>query len=297
MFSGGEPTIHRHILDFIDLAQGRPIGNVTVNTNGIRLAADRRFAAALGQRNRAPGKTVSIYLQFDGFDERTRQQIRGRDLRKVKQRALDNCATRILLPDVIASVGAGCRPRAGRRLGPAGCPAAEPGHRPAGAPRHCFCRSGPGRAMHAARRRPPGRPRPRRRRRDRLAGQPPLSLIRAEATLPLPVLAHQPGRGQMDSHASHAGWPAYFSPRPACMLQNPPHLRRPGRVGELDPDTPGLQLGMVPQHLGRHGGQPAMEPERTLSRFREVKRGCPGWGAGSLACVLVQPQRSENVPP
>ncbi|WP_327435274.1 radical SAM protein [Streptomyces sp. NBC_01236] len=36
MFSGGEPTLHKHILDFIDLAQDRPIKNVTLNTNGIR---------------------------------------------------------------------------------------------------------------------------------------------------------------------------------------------------------------------------------------------------------------------
>ncbi|MFD0503444.1 radical SAM protein [Streptomyces chiangmaiensis] len=45
MFSGGEPTIHKHILDFIDLAQARPIRTVNLNTNGIRLATDRNFVA------------------------------------------------------------------------------------------------------------------------------------------------------------------------------------------------------------------------------------------------------------
>jgi uncharacterized radical SAM superfamily Fe-S cluster-containing enzyme len=42
MFSGGEPTIHKHILDFIDAAQARPIKMVTLNTNGIRLATEVR---------------------------------------------------------------------------------------------------------------------------------------------------------------------------------------------------------------------------------------------------------------
>jgi len=91
MFSGGEPTIHKNILEFVDLAQRRPIRSVTVNTNGIRLASDTAFVAALGARNR-PGRTVNIYLQFDGFDEHTHRMIRGRDLRATKHRALDNCA-------------------------------------------------------------------------------------------------------------------------------------------------------------------------------------------------------------
>lgn len=78
MFSGGEPTIHKQILEFIDLAQARPIRAVTLNTNGIRLASDRGFVAALGQRNQLPGRSVNIYLQFDGFDERTHLTKIGR---------------------------------------------------------------------------------------------------------------------------------------------------------------------------------------------------------------------------
>jgi 7,8-dihydro-6-hydroxymethylpterin dimethyltransferase len=106
MFSGGEPTIHRNILDFVDLAQDRPIRSVTVNTNGIRLASDRRFAEALGRRNR-PGQTVSIYLQFDGLDKQTHLAMRGRDLREIKQRALDNCAAAGLTVTLVAAVERG----------------------------------------------------------------------------------------------------------------------------------------------------------------------------------------------
>ena len=48
MFSGGEPTIHPQILDFLRMATDKGVRLVTLNTNGIRLAHDRRFVAALG---------------------------------------------------------------------------------------------------------------------------------------------------------------------------------------------------------------------------------------------------------
>ncbi|MFE0642898.1 radical SAM protein [Streptomyces sp. NPDC058877] len=107
MFSGGEPTIHRHVLDFIDLALQRPIRNVTLNTNGIRLATDKDFDAELGKRNRVPGRSVNVYLQFDGFEQRTHLEIRGRDLRTFKQRALDNCADAGLTVTLVAAVERG----------------------------------------------------------------------------------------------------------------------------------------------------------------------------------------------
>jgi uncharacterized radical SAM superfamily Fe-S cluster-containing enzyme len=110
MFSGGEPTIHRDLLEFIDLAQARPIRSVTVNTNGIRLASDEAFVRALGDRNR-PGRTVNIYLQFDGLDERTHLDIRGRDLRDIKQRALDNCADAGLTVTLVAAIERGINER------------------------------------------------------------------------------------------------------------------------------------------------------------------------------------------
>ena len=110
MFSGGEPTIHRDLLEFIDLAQARPIRSVTVNTNGIRLASDEAFVNALGDRNR-PGRTVNIYLQFDGLDERTHLDIRGRDLRDIKQRALDNCADAGLTVTLVAAIERGINER------------------------------------------------------------------------------------------------------------------------------------------------------------------------------------------
>ncbi|TQF02797.1 radical SAM protein [Kitasatospora acidiphila] len=101
MFSGGEPSIHKHILDFIDAARSRPIGNVVLNTNGIRLATDRHFAPALAERG------VIVYLQFDGFAPATHLAIRGKDLRELKQRALDACAVAGLRVMLAAAVERG----------------------------------------------------------------------------------------------------------------------------------------------------------------------------------------------
>lgn len=97
MLSGGEPTIHPRIMDFIDAALERDI-RVMLNTNGIRLASDREFVAGLAERD------VTVYFQFDGFSERTHREIRGTDLRECKRRALDNCAdhgVRVLLAAAI----------------------------------------------------------------------------------------------------------------------------------------------------------------------------------------------------
>jgi 7,8-dihydro-6-hydroxymethylpterin dimethyltransferase len=84
--SGGEPSIHPRILEMLAAAKRRGIKLVMLNTNGIRLARDPRFAPALAELG------VHVYLQFDGFDEATQVAIRGRPLTEEKLRALDRCA-------------------------------------------------------------------------------------------------------------------------------------------------------------------------------------------------------------
>ena len=100
-FSGGEPTIHPQILDFIALAQAKGIRSVMLNTNGIRLARDRRFAAELATLR------PHVYLQFDGFELETHLAIRGKDLRADKQRALDHAAEFGLTVTLVAAVEKG----------------------------------------------------------------------------------------------------------------------------------------------------------------------------------------------
>ncbi len=82
--SGGEPTLHPHLLDIMAAARSRNIRYVMLNTNGLRLAQEPEFARQLADYQTA------IYLQFDGLKESTYQKLRGRDLRQIKQQALDN---------------------------------------------------------------------------------------------------------------------------------------------------------------------------------------------------------------
>jgi len=97
-FSGGEPTIHRDIIEFVEMAQARGIGTVMINTNGIRIAKDRRFLSELERLK------PHIYLQFDGFELQTHLAIRGKDLRAIKQRALDHCAEAGLKVTLVAAI-------------------------------------------------------------------------------------------------------------------------------------------------------------------------------------------------
>ena len=98
MFSGGEPSVHPRILELLALARSKPIRHVVLNTNGIRLARDPSFGPALAELG------VSIYLQFDGLRAETHERIRGRDLRGIKDRALEACAEAGLSVALVAAI-------------------------------------------------------------------------------------------------------------------------------------------------------------------------------------------------
>jgi hypothetical protein len=86
-FSGGEPTIHPRIIDFVRAARSRGIPFVMINTNGKRIAHDDRFLEQLNVVR------PSLYFQFDGFDRETHRIIRGEpDILEEKLRALDRLA-------------------------------------------------------------------------------------------------------------------------------------------------------------------------------------------------------------
>jgi uncharacterized radical SAM superfamily Fe-S cluster-containing enzyme len=84
MISGGEPAVHPEIVAILDALAPLPVTRILLNTNGVRLANDDGFLAALARlRDR-----VEVYLQFDGVREETHRALRATDLREIKARAI-----------------------------------------------------------------------------------------------------------------------------------------------------------------------------------------------------------------
>ncbi|MEM8865502.1 MAG: radical SAM protein [Planctomycetota bacterium] len=101
--SGGEPTIHPQLMEIVRYACDQPIDVVMINTNGIRLARDRRLREALAEyRHR-----VEIYLQFDGFDDAVYEQLRGERLLETKLAAIEACGDVGLNMTLVATLQAG----------------------------------------------------------------------------------------------------------------------------------------------------------------------------------------------
>jgi uncharacterized radical SAM superfamily Fe-S cluster-containing enzyme len=85
-FSGGEPTIHPQIIEILHLAKSKPIRHIMLNTNGIRIATDKAFVEKLAELK--PG--FEVYLQFDSLKREALENLRGADLRRVRDQALAN---------------------------------------------------------------------------------------------------------------------------------------------------------------------------------------------------------------
>lgn len=100
-FSGGEPTIHPQIVDFIKAAKAR-IPFTMVNTNGKRIANDDAFLAEMAEVR------PSFYFQFDGFDSETYRIIRGEPrILEEKLRALDRLAEAGLSATLVPAIERG----------------------------------------------------------------------------------------------------------------------------------------------------------------------------------------------
>ncbi len=82
--SGGEPLLHPQLLEIIDEALGHPeVVRVSISTNGLALLNQPILVEEIHKRN------VVISLQFDGFNDRVYEVLRGRRLLKQKLDILD----------------------------------------------------------------------------------------------------------------------------------------------------------------------------------------------------------------
>lgn len=84
--SGGEPTLHPQFFEILDYAKTLPIKHLMVNTNGLVIAKDFEFAKRL--KSYAPD--FEIYLQFDSFKEDALYTLRGANLKKVREKAIQH---------------------------------------------------------------------------------------------------------------------------------------------------------------------------------------------------------------
>lgn len=84
--SGGEPTLHPQFFEILDYAKTLPIKHLMVNTNGIEIAKDFEFAKRLSTY--APD--FEIYLQFDSFKEMVLMSMRGANLKKIREKAIEH---------------------------------------------------------------------------------------------------------------------------------------------------------------------------------------------------------------
>lgn len=100
MISGGEPAVHPDIVAILDALAPLPVTRILLNTNGVRLANDDAFLAALARlRDR-----VEIYLQYDGEREDTHRALRGTDLRATKRRAIDRLSAARVFTTLVMTV-------------------------------------------------------------------------------------------------------------------------------------------------------------------------------------------------
>ena len=101
--SGGEPTIHPDFFAVVEAAKARPIRHLMVNTNGIRLAKEPDFAKRLA----GYGPGIEIYLQFDSFERHALEELRGADLRAIREKAVAHCNEANLSLTLVSTVKKG----------------------------------------------------------------------------------------------------------------------------------------------------------------------------------------------
>jgi len=82
--TGGEPTLHPQIVELLKECRRPEIGRVTMNSNGLRLAADEDLCRALADLG------VYVILSFDTFQSERAVRIHGKDVVDLKCRALEN---------------------------------------------------------------------------------------------------------------------------------------------------------------------------------------------------------------
>src|SRR5256885_6975044 len=111
--SGGEPTLHPEFFKIVAMAKARPIRHLMVNTNGLKIAQDEDFAKRLAEI-----EDFEVYLQFDSFEREALLDLRGGDLRSIREKALERLNRHNISTTLVMKLRKGLNVRSeGRRVG------------------------------------------------------------------------------------------------------------------------------------------------------------------------------------
>ncbi len=81
--TGGEPTLHPQLFEFLELAQAAGVHRVSLCTNGLRLARDEDYVRRLAALK------ARIALSFDTFDRHADHLLQGANVLPAKLRCLE----------------------------------------------------------------------------------------------------------------------------------------------------------------------------------------------------------------
>jgi 7,8-dihydro-6-hydroxymethylpterin dimethyltransferase len=82
-FTGGEPTLHPHFLELLEISREAGVHRVSICTNGIKLAKDEALVEKLAQLG------ARVALSFDSFEAEADYQMQGAHLVDLKLRCMD----------------------------------------------------------------------------------------------------------------------------------------------------------------------------------------------------------------
>jgi uncharacterized radical SAM superfamily Fe-S cluster-containing enzyme len=101
--SGGEPSVRDDLPAIVALGREAGFEFLQLNTNGVRLAEDPAYLAALKEAGLA-----SVFLQFDAVDDGVYKRLRGRALLDIKRKAIKACGERgigvVLTPTLVPDI-------------------------------------------------------------------------------------------------------------------------------------------------------------------------------------------------
>ncbi len=101
--SGGEPSLRDDLPEIIALGRNLGFSFIQLNTNGIRMAAQKDYAWSLREAG-----LMSVFLQYDGTNDDIYIKLRGQPLLEMKHQAIKHCVASgigvVLVPTLVPGI-------------------------------------------------------------------------------------------------------------------------------------------------------------------------------------------------